>query len=54
MAASNFPETSVTTYCITWYYNPKDNKMRIKSVTAGVRSETPAFGCDFDMNDQGL
>ena len=54
MAASSFPETSVTIYCTTWSYNPKDHKMRIRFVTAGVRSETPAFGCGFDMNDQGM
>jgi len=44
----------VTSYCTTWSYNPKDHKMRIKYFTAGVSSETPACGCGFDMNDQGI
>jgi len=26
----------------------------MKYFSAGVRSETPACGCGFDMNDQGI
>jgi hypothetical protein len=37
-----------------WSYNPKDHQMRMKYVTVGVRSETPACVCGFDMNDQGI
>jgi hypothetical protein len=54
MAASSFPEMPVTSYCTTWSYNPKDHNMRIKCFTASVSSETPACGCGFDMNDQGI